>query len=91
MSFILDPTAEVLPEPRERLARPTTAVGLTVALLDISKPRGDVFLNQIEQRLTALGVKVRRFTKPTFTKLAPVDLRLEIAQSCDAVIEALAD
>jgi hypothetical protein len=29
--------------------------------------------------------------KPTFAKPAPVDLRHEIATSCDAVIEALAD
>jgi hypothetical protein len=29
--------------------------------------------------------------KPTFTKPAPVDLRHEIARSCDAVIESLAD
>jgi hypothetical protein len=29
--------------------------------------------------------------KPTFTKPAPADVREEIAQRCDAVIEALAD
>jgi hypothetical protein len=29
--------------------------------------------------------------KPTFSKPAPADLRHEIATSCDAVIQALAD
>ena len=43
------------------------------------------------ERLTERGASVLRFAKPTFTKPAPVDLRHEIATSCDAVIEALAD
>ena len=30
-------------------------------------------------------------SKPTFTKVAPVDLRHEIATQCDVVVEALAD
>jgi hypothetical protein len=34
---------------------------------------------------------VQRAAKPTFTKPAPPDLRREIAEHCDAVIEALAD
>jgi hypothetical protein len=34
---------------------------------------------------------VLREVKPTFTKPAPADLRREIAERCDAVIEALAD
>lgn len=88
---VLDPTGELRPEKRERVTRPESLNGLTVGLLDISKPRGDVFLNRVEEKLTALGASVKRFSKPTFTKPAPVDLRHEIATSCDAVIEALAD
>ena len=34
---------------------------------------------------------VRRYRKPTFTRTAPVDLRHEIAEQCEVVIEALAD
>ncbi len=34
---------------------------------------------------------MNRYTKPAYTKPAPVDLRHEIATNCDAVIEALAD
>jgi hypothetical protein len=88
---ILDPTSERSVAERARLARPVSLDGLTVGLLDISKPRGNVFLDRIEQRLTSVGANVKRFQKPTFTKPAPVDLRHEIAIECDVVIEALAD
>jgi hypothetical protein len=88
---ILDPTSEQTVVEREVLARPASLDGLTVGLLDISKPRGDVFLDRLEQRLTDIGARVKRFKKPTFTKPAPVDLRHEIATECQVVIEALAD
>ena len=88
---VLDPTAETAPAARELSARLDSLSGKTIGLLDISKPRGDVFLNRVEEKLTAMGASVKRFAKPTFTKPAPVDLRHEIATSCDAVIEALAD
>jgi hypothetical protein len=88
---ILDPTGERALAERARLARPTSLEGLTVGLLDISKPRGDIFLNRIEQRLNEVGASVKRYRKPTFAKPAPVDLRHEIATECQVVIEALAD
>ena len=88
---VLDPTGESRPAERERVDRPASLEGRTVGLLDISKPRGNIFLDRVEEKLTALGASVKRFSKPTFTKPAPVDLRHEIATSCDAVIEALAD
>jgi hypothetical protein len=88
---LLDPTAERTVETRERLPRPTSIDGLRVGLLDISKPRGDVFLDRVEQRLVERGALVERFKKPTFTKPAPADLRYEISTKCDLVIEALAD
>lgn len=91
MTIVLDPTGELRPQTRERVARPESLNGLTVGLLDISKPRGNVFLDRVEEKLTGFGASVKRFSKPTFTKPAPVDLRHEIATSCDAVIEALAD
>ena len=87
----LDPTGERVPAVRARAPRPTTLAGLTVGLLDISKPRGDVFLDRLSALLEARGARLLRFRKPTFTKPAPLDLRTEIAASCQAVIEALAD
>jgi hypothetical protein len=88
---LLDPTNERTVLQRSLLPRPASLNGKTVGLLDISKPRGDVFLNRVEQRLTELGAKVLRYKKPTFAKPAPVDLRHEIATQCELVIEALAD
>ena len=88
---VLDPTGESSPAARTLVERPRSLDDKTIALLDISKARGDVFLNQLEQRLVAEGLRVKRFAKPTFTKPAPIDLRQEISTTCDVVIEALAD
>ena len=88
---VLDPTGELRPAARERVARPASLDGLKVGLLDISKARGNVFLDRLAELLSARGADVRRYAKPTFTKPAPVDLRHEIATQCDVVIEALAD
>ncbi len=88
---LLDPTSETQPALRARLPRLVSLQGRTVGLLDIAKPRGDIFLDRLEERLRERGARVERFRKPTFTKPAPVDLRQEIATRCDAVVEALAD
>ncbi len=92
MTTILDPTREASPAGRplagKRLAPDRPA---TIALLDIRKPRGDVFLDELERLLAQRGHTIIRTAKPTFTKPAPQDVRAEIAQNCDAVIEALAD
>jgi hypothetical protein len=88
---LLDPTGERRPVERASAARLPALAGRTVAVLDISKPRGNVFLDRVSELLTARGATVRRYAKPTFTKPAPVDLRRRIAEECDGVIEGLAD
>lgn len=88
---ILDPTGEQALVQRERIPRPETIKGLTIGLLDISKARGDIFLDRLEAELTKRGALIKRFRKPTFTKPAPFDLRQQIANECAAVVEALAD
>jgi hypothetical protein len=88
---LLDPTGERRSTERPRAPRPPSLAGQVVGLLDISKPRGNVFLDRLAALVTARGATVRRYTKPTFTKPAPADLRRQIAQDCHAVIEALAD
>jgi len=88
---LVDPTSELAPASIDRTARPEGLEGLTVGLLDISKPRGDIFLDRVEELLTERGMNVKRYMKPTFSKPAPVDLRHEIAEHCHVVIEALAD
>lgn len=88
---LLDPTSERSPSKRSPSPRLDTLDGKRVALLDISKPRGDRFLDRLEQRLKERGATTHRFKKPTFTKVAPTDLRREILERCEAVVEALAD
>lgn len=88
---VLDPTSERQLAARPRLPRLARLEGATVALLDIAKPRGDRFLDCLQQRFERAGAAVVRFRKPTFTKPAPVDLRQQIAVQCGAVVEALAD
>src|SRR5271163_74103 len=89
---IVDPTDERVPIRRTLAKRSGTITG-SVALLDISKPRGDVLIDQLAARLREEmpGVEIRRYKKPTFTKPAPEELRRQIAKENDFVIEALAD
>ena len=86
---ILDPTREAAPASRP--LAPRDQPPRTIALVDIRKPRGDVFLDELATLLRERGHEVERTAKPTFTKVAPPDVRREIAERCDAVIEALAD
>ena len=91
MTVLLDPTSELNPTSRERLARPLNLKGLTVGLLDISKPRGDVFLDRLDTLLTQRGITVKRYMKPTVAKPAPLPLRQQIVGEVSVVIEGLAD
>jgi len=88
---VLDPTDEVRSAERSVNPRPEALDDQVVGLLDISKARGDVFLDRVEEVLNGRGITTKRYAKPTFTKPAPVDLRHEIAEQCHVVIEALAD
>ena len=91
MTVLLDPTSERSPTVRPRLARPDRLDGLTIGLLDIAKPRGDVFLDRLDERLTERGIAVRRYKKPTNTRTAPVPLQQQIATEVNLVIEGLSD
>ena len=88
---LLDPTAEREPVQRQPLAKPAKLDGLTVGLLDISKARGDVFLDRLDVLLSDRGITVKRYKKPTFARPAPVDLIQRIAGEVDVVVEGLAD
>ena len=90
-SIVLDPTGELEPSFRQLLAKPNSLEGLTLGLLDISKAKGDVFLDRLETLFTEKGVAVRRYKKPTFARPAPTELLQEIATNVDVVIEGLAD
>lgn len=91
MTVLLDPTSERSPSLRPRLPRPDTLDGLTIGLLDIAKPRGDVFLDRVEERLAERGIAVRRYKKPTNARTAPVPLQQQIATEVNLVVEGLSD
>lgn len=88
---LLDPTSELSPVIRPRIARPQSLQGKTFGLLDIAKKRGDVFLARIGELLERRGFEVRRYRKERFSIIAPPALKQEIHAHCDIVIEALAD
>jgi hypothetical protein len=92
MTQILDPTDERVPV-RRALAKRTEEITGTVGLLDINKARGDVLIEQLKQRLYERipGVEVRNYRKPTPAKPAPDDVRRQMMEECDFVVEALAD
>ena len=89
---IVNPLNESLPQAGPAAPRLPKLEGKTIALLDISKPGGSIFLDRIEYQLkTRYGVAaVIREMKPTFAKPAPPGV-LEKIRAADAVIEALAD
>ena len=90
-TVMLDPTSELTPADRQILPRLETLKDATVGLLDISKPRGKEFLDEIEKHLRSLGATVKRYKKSTFARVAPKELNQQISVECDAVIEGLAD
>ncbi len=90
--IILDPTDERVPVERQ-ISRRNGSISGTVGLLDISKPRGNVLLDELERLLLERlpELKVNRYRKPTFAKPCPDDLRRTIKSECSFLVEALAD
>lgn len=92
MTTILDPTDEAVPVERSITPRTGELAG-AVAFLDISKPRGSVLIDRLQELLNDAhpGIQVNRYAKPTFAKPAPDVLKAQILAENDFVIEALAD
>ena len=65
--------------------------GACVALLDITKRRGDEFLDRVEARLREHGAETFRVTKEIFSKPAALELIRHIANRGDLAVEGLAD
>jgi hypothetical protein len=92
LESLVDPT-EPAREARSRPPRLADLAGKRVGILDISKSKGDIFLDRVEELLRerVRPAAIVRRRKPTFAKPAPDELRKELAASVDAVIEGLAD
>ena len=71
--------------------RRDTLEGATVALLDITKRRGDEFLDRIEARLRGEGAQTFRLTKEIFSKPAGPEIIRRIGDRGDLAVEGLAD
>jgi nucleotide-binding universal stress UspA family protein len=81
---------------RRRAAEPlaprrATLAGATVGLLDITKRRGEEFLDRVEARLRDHGADTFRVAKEIFSKPAEPELIRRIANRGDLVVEGLAD
>ena len=92
MTKILDPTDERKPIMRRLAHRPENLKG-TIGFLDISKPRGNILIDRLQELLEnkKIGITIRKYSKPTYTKPIPESLGNKIRAECDFVIEALAD
>lgn len=90
-SILRDPTAETAPTLRSRLQPPVSLAGLTVALLDIGKARGNEYVDRLRELFSASGIATRSYKKPTNTRTAPVELLQQIARECQVAVIALSD
>ena len=75
---ILDPTSER--EPAELPLAPALGGAATIALLNINKPRGDVFLDELERLLAERGGFILPGVRETLDAIAALpDVRLGLA------------
>ena len=77
--------------PEPLAPRRATLEGATVALLDITKRRGDEFLDRIETRLREHGAETFRVVQEIFSKPADAEIIRRIADRGDLAVEGLAD
>jgi hypothetical protein len=93
MTKLYDPTAAPVSSATPLTARVADLNGKVIGMLDISKPKGDVFLDRLAERIAVQFQprEIIRRTKPTFARPAPEEVRKELEQKCDLIIEALAD
>lgn len=92
MSTVLrDPTNEAAASARKSVPMPDDLSGKTIALLDISKERSDEFIDYLESRFTAQGMKTKRYRKASNSKPAAQDIVQEIVKEADVAVVALAD
>ncbi|HLJ90846.1 MAG TPA: hypothetical protein VKZ53_28840 [Candidatus Angelobacter sp.] len=89
---LVNPMNETVVKAEPAPARLSSLQGKRIALLDISKPGGSIFLDRLEGvfRERYQVAEVIRTKKPTFTKNAPDEV-IEGLRGVDAVVEALAD
>ena len=88
---LVDPTGEHEIVRRKTAPRPKSLDGTTIGLLDIGKARGDIYLDRLAERLGERGVKVKRYAKPTPSRLASTETRQKLFSEVHAAVIGLAD
>ncbi|MDX2157836.1 MAG: hypothetical protein SFW09_15160 [Hyphomicrobiaceae bacterium] len=89
--IVLDPTGEHEAPTRKQAGRPKSLDGITVGMLDIGKSRGDVFLNRLAEQLGSRGITVKRYAKPTPSRLVAPETKQKMLSEVKAAIIGLAD
>ena len=87
----VSPIDDRVTPPKAHAPRPETLVGARVALLDITKAQGDLFLDRVEQLLRVRGAEPFRISKETFSRPASTAVIEQIAIRADLAVEGLAD
>jgi len=90
---LLNPTDQGGTSGKLLAPRLDTLNGRVMGLLNIGKPGSDIFLERVEELVREKFdvAAVLHVNKPTFTRPAPEELIVRLADSCDFVIEGLAD
>lgn len=90
---VLDPIGERAVESRSLSARPASLSGLSVGILDNSKPNARVLLEHVAGLLMerAGAARVRTWTKPGSSAGAVSGMLDAIARECQVVLTASAD
>ena len=76
---------------RKKPAKPMTLEGITVGVLDIGKPRGDVFLDRFAERLGERRRSVKRYAKPGPSRPAVIETRQKMLAETQVAVIGLAD
>ena len=90
---LLDPTSQGDASAKFLAQRLDSFDGKVMGLLNITKNGSDVFLDRIAELMQERFdlAEVVHVKKPTFSRPAPAELLVELAEQADFVIEGLAD
>ncbi len=92
-STLLDPTSQSDVSAKFLSPRLDSLDGKVMGLLNITKNGSDIFLARIAELMRERFdlAEVIHVNKPTFSRPAPTELLVELAEQADFVIEGLAD
>lgn len=90
---LLNPTSQGDSAKKHLAPRLDNLDGKVMGLLDITKNGSDIFLDRVEELICERFeiTDVVRVKKPTFSRPAPSELLIDLADQVDFVVEGLAD